>query len=436
MSEKREGLMFSDDPNTILSYGNLARQIIENTYDKIEWRLISKQIQHMIPEKWVGYTRYPAGSSEEEFNTEILPDMIKQFNPEFFLSLGDVQYFKMTRFFIKKNVPWIHYLPIDNRDLNNLGMNMWTIQQMDIPVCMSKFARDLCIENGMEHCDKYIYPMVKTKATPAERLAVEKKQLGWTNIDLGYRKITEKDGKNFDLINDYKYKELKIPEDATTLLFVGRPGWRKNVQFIISILRKLLQERKRKVVLYMHTDVSDPASTVNILKELYAHQIPESAFYKTKNMKWWKGVHPTALEAIYNIADIQIAPHGGEGFGIPLAEGLACELPFVATDCTTTPELSGNGKWSLGAKVKDHFPDMGVVRPFVDLDDFCDKVEYLIDNPSERKRMGRMGRIWVERHLNPKRITKKWMKVFDLTQVDKIRPVVDQFGKAILTDVK
>ena len=128
--------------------------------------------------------------------------------------------------------------------------------------------------------------------------------------------------------------------------------------------------------------------------------------------------------------------HGGEGFGIPLAEGLACEVPFVATDCTTTPELSGNGKWSLGAKVKNKFPDKGVLRPFVDLNDFCDKVEYLIDNPSERKHMGREGRQWVIKNLNPQKIANQWLDVFDMTNVNRISPVIDRLGKAITVETK
>lgn len=425
-------MLYSDDPHTIISYGILAKSIMENTSNAINWKFISKQIQHMLPENYYDYTRYPAGSNEEELNTQMIPELCERFDPEFYLTIGDIQHFRMTRYFIERKMPWIHYLPIDSHDKNSIRMNAYTIHNVDIPVCMSRFARDFCLESGLENCDKFIYPIVKSEYSEREFQMVKNKEPTWESVHLGFRKVKEKEESDlYSLINAFK-QELKIPENTTILLFLGRMGWRKNPQFLFSILRKLTKERKRKVILYFHTDVNDPASVINMSKEFYAHDVPEDAIRRTKGYKWYKGIHTSALNAIYNIADIQISTHGGEGFGIPLAEGLAAELPFVATDCTTTPELSGNNKWSLGVKVKHNIPDKGIVRPYVDLEDFCDKIEYLIDNENERAKMGRMGREWVKKTLNPEKISKKWMEVFDLTNVNKITVKKNEYGKAVL----
>lgn len=433
--KRRTAIMVSNDPQIILSYGVLAKQIITETYKKIDWNIISQEIQYMPPEYKRLYTRHPAGKDTFERDSEMLPDLCNLYDPEFVLTIGDMQNFSKTRQFLKRKYPWIHYLPIDNHDPNALNMSAFSISQIDIPVCMSKFGYKFCSQNGLKQVDRYIYPMVKTRATEKEKEIVKNEQPGWTRVHLGYRKVYKfREKEEWELIKQFK-DSLEMPKDSRVLLFVGRPGWRKNIQFLLSIVRKLIFERERNVVLYMHTDVDDPSSTVNILKELHAHGIPEDRFRRSLNFRWYKGFPFRALNCLYNIADIQIAPHGGEGFGIPLAEGLATKVPFVATDCTTTPELSGNGKWSIGAKVANVFLDRGILRPFVDLEDFCDKVEYLLDRPQERKRMGNLGRRFIQKECDPTKIGKEWMDVFELTRVNKITPKKNKYDVAMLKNV-
>ena len=57
----------------------------------------------------------------------------------------------------------------------------------------------------------------------------------------------------------------------------------------------------------------------------------------------WKGLTHDELVALYNAADIYISTTGGEGFGLTLAESLACGTPVVVTDWAAEREVVGDG---------------------------------------------------------------------------------------------
>jgi len=259
---------------------------------------------------------------------------------------------------------------------------------------------------------QYVYPFVQTRPLP--------KYMGDNKFD-GFKIIT----------NEEKIKSLERMRkelgavDKHLLLWVGRPGWRKNLQMLLGSFKELLDRERKDVMLYLHTDPNDPSSTFDIGKEIHAQRIPKKLVKFTTEAEWDIGAPQWFLNGLYNLADVYVTTHGGEGFGIPIAEAMACETPFVATNCTTTPELGKNedGHWErgLGAIVAENHDDRGVIRPYVDIEDFSDKVEYLLDHPEERKRMGKAGRKWVIKNCSVPIVTKKWMNIFNETVVNRVK---------------
>jgi glycosyltransferase involved in cell wall biosynthesis len=87
----------------------------------------------------------------------------------------------------------------------------------------------------------------------------------------------------------------------------------------------------------------------------------------------------------YSVADIYVSPSLVEGFGLSLAEALACETPVVAFDSGSVAEVVGPG---------------GILVPPKDVDGLVNAVNYLLMNPDVRKSMGKAGRTYVERNFS------------------------------------
>jgi glycosyltransferase involved in cell wall biosynthesis len=115
---------------------------------------------------------------------------------------------------------------------------------------------------------------------------------------------------------------------------------------------------------------------------------------------------------------------------LPIVEAMACQKPFVATDYSTTQEFAGyenrggemKGSRGFGAKIGLMFQDKGVMRPYVNIEDFCDKVKLLIKDPDLCLEMGKAGRKFAIKECSCEVVGNKFTKLFD--EVTKI-PTVD-----------
>jgi glycosyltransferase involved in cell wall biosynthesis len=86
-----------------------------------------------------------------------------------------------------------------------------------------------------------------------------------------------------------------------------------------------------------------------------------------------------ALPPYYRAAAVSVIPSLEEGFGIPAAEAMGCEVPVVATDAGGLPEV-----------VEDQVT--GLVVPRGDSAALAAAIGSLLDDPERRRRMGRAGR--------------------------------------------
>lgn len=120
------------------------------------------------------------------------------------------------------------------------------------------------------------------------------------------------------------------------------------------------------------------------------------------------------MNEVYNVIDVFLLSTSGEGFGIPIIEAMACEVPVLATDYTTTPELVKLNNAGLGinlsgteelnmfgteskeydSKVQDGTitGSWEVERGFCSIQDAVTKLKFLYDNPILCKQMGMNGR--------------------------------------------
>lgn len=397
----------SQNPNSIQSYGILIKHMVESTVDKYFWNLMIEGNIHNKPEVYPHYIKWSTGKNTQERDSVYIPKMIERIKPEFLFTIGDIQNFRMTRYYVSRNVPWIHWLPIDHEDGSHLIKTAYTIYLMDLCIPMSKFGQEFALRNGVMVSD-YIYPFIDTKLyspiKPHEVTDTTKKSL-------------------VDSLKEFR--QQCAPNGEKILLWVGRPGWRKNLEMLIGAFKELIVRGRKDVVLYLHTDTNDPAKIFDMGKLIHSFKLPSKKIQFTSDMEWYSGAPDWFLRGLYNMADLYVSTHGGEGFGMPIAEAMSCKTPFVITDCTTTEEFGKDeeGNWSRGLGVKIHSSreDNGVLRPYVDIDDFADKVEWMLDNPVERVKMGLAGREWVIKNCSIPVIRDKWIEVFDKMEMKQVQ---------------
>jgi glycosyltransferase involved in cell wall biosynthesis len=157
------------------------------------------------------------------------------------------------------------------------------------------------------------------------------------------------------------------------------------------------------VDLILHCRPIDPEG-IDLVQELM--RMPEDVRQRVKFTNahdTFKGLSTEGLCTLYNAADIYISTTGGEGFGLTLAESLACGTPVIVTDWAADAETVGDGGVLIpplmdtyGQPVTFHssygmdfaLPDpVAFVQPTLDL----------LAHPGHRKSLGAAGRLHVKR---------------------------------------
>jgi glycosyltransferase involved in cell wall biosynthesis len=86
------------------------------------------------------------------------------------------------------------------------------------------------------------------------------------------------------------------------------------------------------------------------------------------------------LIQLYSKTEIAVLPSLYEGFGFPAAEAMACELPVITSTSGALPEVVGE-HMKTGYLVEPRNPKT-----------IAKGIDFLLDNPGIRKRIGKAGR--------------------------------------------
>jgi L-malate glycosyltransferase len=106
------------------------------------------------------------------------------------------------------------------------------------------------------------------------------------------------------------------------------------------------------------------------------------------------------MPELYRSNDILVSPTVREGFGLSIAEAMACGLPVVASDCSAVPELVDDGKG-------------GFLCPVGDTKAFAEKINFLAGSPELRRQMGEYNRAKVEKMFTLERMVSEYRELFE-----------------------
>jgi len=107
------------------------------------------------------------------------------------------------------------------------------------------------------------------------------------------------------------------------------------------------------------------------------------------------------LTAHLNAADAFVLPSRWEGFGLVVAEAMACELPVVATNTGGPSEIVDDGKTGFLA-------EKGSAK------DLAEKMQTVMDlSPEERDAFGKRGRQRIKDNYSIEQTVSEWMDIYE-----------------------
>jgi glycosyltransferase involved in cell wall biosynthesis len=145
-------------------------------------------------------------------------------------------------------------------------------------------------------------------------------------------------------------EQMGVPQDGFLIAMVaankGRPS-RKCFQQAFEAFR-YFRERHENAYLYVHTTL-DPsyAGGEDLIALAASLQLPDDALkFPNQYAMMFGPIGPERMADIYSACDVLLNPSMGEGFGIPIVEAQACEVPAIVTDFSAMTEVCGAG-WKI-----------------------------------------------------------------------------------------
>jgi len=176
------------------------------------------------------------------------------------------------------------------------------------------------------------------------------------------------------------YPSGRKPEGKTLrVLFAGNLHRRKGAFLLPAIAQKL-----------------NPGITIGYARGLRS----QSPLPSGSNLMDLGNVPEKEMSALYRQYDVLLSPSIREGFGLVVAEAMACGLPIVATNTSAIPELviDGNG---------------GFLCEPGNAGAFAEKINLLAEAPELRREMGEFNRARVEKYFTLERMILEYSELFE-----------------------
>jgi len=168
-----------------------------------------------------------------------------------------------------------------------------------------------------------------------------------------------------------------ISPDKTVLFFAGNLSRRKGADLLPAIMNHLGE----KYILLLATGQRG------------------TSFYGQKNIINIGHQDLAHLVMAYNRCDIFLSASRLEGFGLSVAEAMACGKPIAATNGSSLPELVVDGKGGFLCRMDD-------------VKDFAEKIRHLAADEDLRHEMGIFNLKRVEDKFSIEKMTKQYLDVY------------------------
>lgn len=149
--------------------------------------------------------------------------------------------------------------------------------------------------------------------------------------------------------------------------------------------------RHPDIEVHFHCESKNMRSGVDLPTLISREQSLAERFHFPDLHNSFMGWPESDLVALYNAADLFVSTSRGEGFGLTIAEALACGVPVIAQNVSAIPEVVGPGGILIEPQRLITVPS-GWDNWLADIDAFSEAIEYLYQSGAERQRLGQAGR--------------------------------------------
>lgn len=145
------------------------------------------------------------------------------------------------------------------------------------------------------------------------------------------------------------------------------------------------------VRVHLHCQGSGLEHGLDIESMLSRDPETHSRFSMARNIDSFMGWDEADLVGLYNAADVFLTTSRGEGFGLTIAESLACGTPVIAQNVSAIPEVVGPGGILIDPAREVTVPS-GKDQWLADIPAFTAALERLYQSSGARKKLGEAGR--------------------------------------------
>ncbi|HLE13999.1 MAG TPA: glycosyltransferase family 4 protein [Anaerolineales bacterium] len=178
---------------------------------------------------------------------------------------------------------------------------------------------------------------------------------------------------------------LGVTRNEPVILFAGFMTPRKGLEYLAEAMP--LIHPKPKLLLVGNWRNQTYRTKIMQLLEPVKKDVIETGFVRDEE-----------LPDYYSLADVYVSPSLLEGFGLPIAEALACETPVVAADSGAVAEVAGQG---------------GILIPPRDPQAIAEAVSSLLQDPGLRSALGKQGRANIASELSLTRMVKDTIRAYE-----------------------
>lgn len=183
---------------------------------------------------------------------------------------------------------------------------------------------------------------------------------------------------------------LGYSRDSFLVLRVDKNSGRKDYPATWKALQPVMQ-RHSDIVVHFHCGGRQDTAAVDMRMMWSRNQATAGRFYLPDHVTSYQGWPEQDLVVLYNAADLFVSTSRGEGFGLTIAEAVACGIPVVAQNVSAIPEVVGPGGLLLEPEREITVPS-GEDQWLPNINAFSEAIETMYLSRGMRRDMGKKGR--------------------------------------------